>query len=298
MIPSRKAWALVKVERTARRAPAFAAAYGTGTLSWVRALTLLPVVDRATAGVWIARAQAVTVRRLADEVNWVLDVRDVYRQDVPFAPPPLDAVLVSPVMGERGADASQAAAANDAPEGHVVSPMAARSRVQIGAPSPADPAWTKNGTPPHAAVEVVDAEIDFTGPATVVALFRDALEVFERGGEPRWLAVERLLNRVVTDWEALPHHPDPVFARDGWRCQVPACSGRRKLQDHHIVFRSRGGSNARTNRIALCAGHHHHGIHTGVIRASGKAPHHVRWELGVRAAAPALLTLLGDRYCD
>ena len=232
MIPSRKAWALVKVERTARRAPAFAAAYGAGTLSRVRALTLLPVVDRATAGVWIAPAQAVSVRRLADEVNWVLDVRDIYRQDVPFTPPPLD------------------------------------------------------------------AEIDFTGPATVVALFRDALEVFERGGEPRWLAVERLLNRVVTDWEALPHHPDPVFARDGWRCQVPACSGRRELQDHHIVFRSRGGSNARSNRITLCAGHHHHGIHTGVIRASGKAPHHVRWELGVRAAAPALLTLLGDRYCD
>jgi hypothetical protein len=264
----------------------------------VRALTLLPVVDRETAAAWIMRARTVTVRRLADEVNWVLDARDVYGPDVSLTPPPLDATLVSPVIAARGADPFQAAAANGLRECRVVTPMAAGSGVQIGAPSLSDPAWTKNGTPLRAAVDVADAEIDFTGPATVVALFRDALEVFERGSEPRWLAVERLLNHVVSDWEAMPRHRDPVFARDGWRCQVPGCSGRRELQDHHIVFRSRGGSHARTNRIALCAGHHHHGIHTGVIRASGKAPHHVRWELGVRAAAPALLTLVGDRYCD
>jgi 5-methylcytosine-specific restriction endonuclease McrA len=72
---------------------------------------------------------------------------------------------------------------------------------------------------------------------------------------------------VIADWEAYPRHSDPVFARDGWRCQVPACSSRRELQDHHITFRSRGGSHARSNRTAICAAHHHHGIHAGVIRA-------------------------------
>jgi hypothetical protein len=40
---------------------------------------------------------AVTVRRLADEVNSVLEARDVYGADVPLDPPPLDSVLVSPV---------------------------------------------------------------------------------------------------------------------------------------------------------------------------------------------------------
>jgi hypothetical protein len=38
-------------------------------ISWVCALTLLPVVDRANAAAWIARADTVTVRRLADEVS-------------------------------------------------------------------------------------------------------------------------------------------------------------------------------------------------------------------------------------
>jgi hypothetical protein len=153
------------------------------------------------------------------------------------------------------------------------------------------------GTPDAIAVEAPAAEIDFTGPLTVVALFRDAMEAFERVGEPRWVAVERLLNSVIAEWEAQPRHLDPVFARDGWRCQVPACSARRELQDHHVAFRSRGGSNARNNRIAICAAHHLHGVHAGVIRASGTAPHAVRWQLGVRAGAPALLTFLGDRLC-
>jgi hypothetical protein len=43
----RKVWALVKVEKMVRRVPELAVAYGDGTLSWVRALTLLPVIDRA-----------------------------------------------------------------------------------------------------------------------------------------------------------------------------------------------------------------------------------------------------------
>jgi hypothetical protein len=72
---------------------------------------------------------------------------------------------------------------------------------------------------------------------------------------------------------------------------VPAGSARRQLHDHHITFRSRGGSNARSNRITICAAHHLHGIHAGVVRAAGRAPH------AARVGAPALLTFLGDRIC-
>ena len=97
-------------------------------------------------------------------------------------------------------------------------------------------------------------------------------------------------------WESLGHHRDPVFARDGWRCTVPACSSRRNLHDHHLTFRSRGGGNGRENRVALCAAHHLHGIHGGTIRAWGTAPRSVYWHLGVRANAPPLLAYVGDRY--
>src|SRR5205814_1561371 len=48
-ISMRKAWALAKVERATTRSADFARAYRDGRLSWVRALTLLPVLDRGNA---------------------------------------------------------------------------------------------------------------------------------------------------------------------------------------------------------------------------------------------------------
>lgn len=145
------------------------------------------------------------------------------------------------------------------------------------------------------AVEIADGEIRFTGPTSVVALFRDALDAFSTPAEPCWVALDRLLTRVIADWEAEPSHRNPVFARDGWRCSIPACGARRNLHDHHIQFWSHGSSNRRTNRTTVCAAHHLHGIHAGVIRASGAVPA-VHWELGVRPGAPPLLSCIGDRY--
>ncbi len=144
--------------------------------------------------------------------------------------------------------------------------------------------------------ETPDVTISFRAPMSVVALFRQALAAYTRAGEPAWRGFERLLDHVLVEWLGRPKHRDPVFARDGWRCAVPACSARRNLHDHRIVFRSRGGGNARDNRIALCAAHHHHGIHAGYVRAWGEAPDGIHWELGTRAGAPPLMMLIGDRY--
>jgi hypothetical protein len=66
----RKARALVALDRRSAALPALAAAYRQGEVSWVRALSLLPVADDGNAAAWVARAQAVTVRRLVDEVEW------------------------------------------------------------------------------------------------------------------------------------------------------------------------------------------------------------------------------------
>src|SRR5262249_3179640 len=144
---------------------------------------------------------------------------------------------------------------------------------------------------------VCDVEIGFIAPTSVVALLRDVLDAFAPPGEPRWTAFERLLQHVITYWESMPRHPDPVFARDGWRCTVPACSSRRSLHDHHVRFRSRGGDNRRDNRTAVCAAHHLHGIHDGTIAATGTAPDAIEWQLGVRSGGPPLLMYLGDRRC-
>jgi hypothetical protein len=272
-ISVRKAWALLKLEKATLRSSEFDCAYRDGRLSWVRALALLPVLDRTTAPAWVARAEDVTVRRLNDEVEWVLASRDALGPSVSLAPPPVDSPLPSPVrvtpLSVTGPD-----------ECRDLSPHA---RLQIRA--------HEN----RATLEVCDAEVRFTGPASVVALLRDVLDAFADPTEPRWMAFERLLRHVITYWESMPRHPDPVFARDGWRCTVPACSSRRNLHDHHIRFRSRGGDNRRDNRTTVCAAHHLHGIHDGTIHASGVAPHAIEWHLGVRAGAPPFLVYVGDR---
>jgi hypothetical protein len=281
-IGTRKAWDLLKIEKATLRSADFDRAYREGRLSWVRATSLLPVLDRTTAPAWIARAESVTVRRLCDEVEWVLSSRDAGGPDVPLEPPPVDSPLRPPVVG----------AAPAAPRECQISSPGLQIREHeppVAATSPA------LGNP---ALEICDAEIRFTGPASVVALLRDVLDAYAVPAAPRWTALERLLRHVIKHWESTPRHPDPIFARDGWRCTVPACSSRRNLHDHHIRFRSRGGGNRRDNRTAVCAAHHLHGIHDGTIRAAGEAPHAIEWQLGVRPNAPPFLTSVGDRLCQ
>jgi hypothetical protein len=70
-----------------------------------------------------------------------------------------------------------------------------------------------------------------------------------------------------------------VRERDLGRCQVPGCS-RRACHAHHIVPRSRGGSDEPWNLVALCALHHLIGIHAGYIRVRGHAPDGLVWEMG------------------
>jgi hypothetical protein len=92
-ISPRRARALVMIERRTWEAPALGEAYREGRLSWVRALAVLPVVGEQTAAEWVARAEEVPVRRLADEVEWALTVRDGLAD---IAPPPAGASLAVP----------------------------------------------------------------------------------------------------------------------------------------------------------------------------------------------------------
>jgi len=143
---------------------------------------------------------------------------------------------------------------------------------------------------------VCDGEVRIVAPASVVAFVRCAIRAHARPGEPRWRAFERLLAAAIAEWERQPRHRDPIFARDGWRCAVPACSARGPFHDHHLRYRSRGGGNEQSNRLAACVAHHLHGIHQGWITGWGTAPGAVHWHLGTRPDAPPLLELVGDCY--
>ncbi len=243
-LSARKARALIALERGLRRTPVLAAAYRGGAVSWLRALTVLPVAT--TDDAWVARAGEVTLRRLVAEVEWALDRRDA---GLPPVPPPPDAALASVEWQMR--------AHHD---------------------------------------ETLDADITFAAPPSVVALFRGALDAFRPAGAPLWKGCEKVLEHVCGEWESQPRHRDPVFARDGWRCAVPACTSRANLHDHHVLYRSAGGDNSRENRVTVCAWHHLRGIHLGRIRAHGMAPHAIIWEIGLRRGRPPLMRTVGDRY--
>jgi hypothetical protein len=89
---------------------------------------------------------------------------------------------------------------------------------------------------------------------------------------------------------------ESVYARDGFRCANPVC-GARHVTPHHVVFRSRGGSDEDTNVTSACVDCHLEGVHEGRITVTGSAPE-LLWVLGknghtvvqgrrrVRAGAP------------
>jgi hypothetical protein len=108
-----------------------------------------------------------------------------------------------------------------------------------------------------------------------------------------WMGLLRLLEDVRAFWSSAPRHRDPVFERDGWRCAVPACTSRRNLHDHHVLYRSRGGGGARDNRVTVCAAHHHHAVHREVVRARGSAEVGLEWELGCRPGLEPFLRVSG-----
>ena len=69
-----------------------------------------------------------------------------------------------------------------------------------------------------------------------------------------------------------------VYVRDRYRCRSPVCS-RQDVTPHHLVFRSKGGSDEANNVATVCSWCHLFGIHGGRIRAQGTAEL-IHWELG------------------
>ena len=136
-------------------------------------------------------------------------------------------------------------------------------------------------------------------PCEVAALFTGVREtVRARLGAERGLFVgdgevfDAMLDCSLLAWtlrDPRARRPDPVVERDGYRCAVPGCTSRRNLHDHHLRFRSAGGSDVPGNRVTLCAFHHQRCLHTGFLRIRGCAPDGLVFELGLCPVAPPLV---------
>ncbi len=111
-----------------------------------------------------------------------------------------------------------------------------------------------------------------------------AARMFGRRGRrpPTWVALLAMLEEYAHTWDQPgPRRAgDAVYIRAGWRCTAPGCTSRKNLEDHHIVYRSRGGSNELSNRTCLCRFHHQHGEHGGLASVRGQAPLDIIWRLG------------------
>ena len=104
------------------------------------------------------------------------------------------------------------------------------------------------------------------------------------GGVPEWVALLSLIEGFISVWDDPSQGPkrasDLVYIRDGWRCSAPGCTSRRQLEDHHVVYRSKGGSNELTNRVTLCRFHHQQGEHGVLMKCRGRAPLELTWWMG------------------
>jgi hypothetical protein len=118
----------------------------------------------------------------------------------------------------------------------------------------------------------------------VKAAFRSA-----RAAAKRWLSagecLVRLAEHFIETWKELLKEVNTlqrrIRKRDRHCCQVRGCS-RAAVHAHHIVPRSRGGTDDPSNLISLCAAHHLFGIHGGRMRVTGSAPDKLVWEFGLR----------------
>ncbi len=255
-ISPRKARALLRLERAGAACPELLACYRDGQLSWTQAQALVPILLLDHAVPWRAGWIEHALHVSIRRLEEDVERAIAFEE---LAPPDPRQTCAKPTRGESS---------------HEPAPRAAEN-----------------------------ARFVFTAPLDVANLIRATICTVRRHLERRTgqlpsegEAVDAMFDHAFESWGANePRVPREhrVFERDGWRCTAPGCSSYRNLQDHHIIFRSKGGSDALSNRTTLCAWHHLRGVHANRIRCKGEAPHGLEFEFGLRTEGPPLLRYLG-----
>jgi hypothetical protein len=297
-----------RVERAARRSPAFATAWRAGELSFLQAAALVPLIHaelpETSVVAWTRRARGFSLRRLRDDVEAALESREYVPgawlacgglPDSPeagrseFDPEPITPALSEREIGARNRDSERDLAA--APSAESASELASRP-----AAAPVKPA--RESCRVSLIVESEVAQLFRALHCSVRRrLEREVGRAVTKGEALGWICAHAL--RSWNALEARTRREHRVFARDGWRCAVPGCSRMRGLHAHHVVFRAQGGGDEREDLVTLCADHHLRGVHGGTLRIRGRAPHALRFELGLRAGrAPLAVYASGDRRLE
>ena len=260
-ISPRKARELRYIERRLFELPRLQQASFAGELGQAKLRLLVGIANEATEARWLERARQVTVRRLEDEIRWA-DKRRSLLEGGLIAPTPEDREhgIGSPLPPPEGADI------------HRETEALAEVVREVGA---------RHASAPRGMVS-------FVAEPEVALLWREALaqcRALHGRSLADWQCADRFVDAFFAEWDrkdpygaVLAHK---VIARDGYRCAVPGCRSRKNLQAHHVIWRSRGGTDAMSGLSTLCAAHHLHGVHEGWVEVTGEAPGHLVWRLGV-----------------
>jgi hypothetical protein len=119
---------------------------------------------------------------------------------------------------------------------------------------------TNDDQPSLASLAVLQAAVPLTGPAEIAGIpIADSLLEQLRANasiEPVLVDDHGLPLAVGTRTPALsPKIRRAVLMRDA-RCRVPGCARRHGLEIHHLIPRSRGGTDDLTNLACVCPAHH------------------------------------------
>jgi hypothetical protein len=279
-----------RLARALGRLPRLREAYATGRIGLEAGLLVTRVLGRSPADArvedgWIERAGEATVKRLRDEARALLRMQ-VAEPSGGAAVEPLSDRAWHASLGHGPGDlrrrvhelARRAAAApySDVflrlrlPEDLARGFVAALESMRRGV-------WEQVGR--------VAWDAPFPEPAARGSVLAARAAFVRARRAPAWVGLAGLLEDFVDTWDdprAMPARAaGAVYSREGWRCAAPGCTSREHLEDHHILYRSRGGARkALSNRLCLCRFHHQRGEHGGLARCRGAAPLGVVWRLG------------------
>ena len=251
---------LATLARALRHLQVVEEAREAGRLSCLAALRVVRILGRELACAelqqeWVAHAESTTIKRLDDE-------RDALR---------LRRLLATTPEGRS------AHPLTDADWHHSLGRLPGETTARIGAfvrladERPADIATLRLVLPFGIAADFLGA---LEAAARRVRTFSAGLAPFDA----RWLGLYALLTSYVASHD-IHRGPRGVYARDGWRCMAPGCTSSAHLEDHHVLYRARGGDDEPDNRVTLCRYHHQRGEHGGAMRVRGQAPLGLVFEL-------------------
>jgi hypothetical protein len=312
-LSARRMYYLLALHRDLAVLPALGRAFLSGRVTLRQALLIAKVASPATIMAWVRRAEAVTLRRLEDEIEFWTHLREVRHEvwRLLRGRPLPDGIALVPGHAPR----LHACAPPDPSSQGSDSPAADRDGRLDGAGF--DRATSARPIDAASFIRALEADEDRIPlpQRTCRIRIRVDLEVVRRW-EEMVASLRRKVRSDLTEWEVLAlamrefwsvwddeearrkRWQSPTLERDGWRCTAPGCRsvGSGRLHEHHIEFRSAGGADKDPgNLTALCPGHHLGLLHRGLIRCTGRAPDGLMWEMGLEDGKEPFLVYVGER---